>query len=323
MKKKLKLLVIPMSIILLFLLINVTGCIQTNEVITFGSYPQSRVTDEYILNKLSAYNDYTSWTPYPYYYDGKLQNYMYYKDVEILNQKYRGVFFELYRPYDANSGDTSGYHLKTHYDTRSYYWFKYEPIRWHIVEEDSSYATLVCEVILDSQAFQNKAETNSQDYAFIPGTNYYANNYKESTINTWLNTDFYSTAFDDKEKTLIQPTLLDNGEDSTYYEIDDFYLCETFLANIYLLSTAEMIALLTPATREKYPTDYAVCQGLEDNMWWLRSPSDWSSSYAQTCEDKFYAFKLSGHIWANVNNTTIGVVPALRINMAGYRGAYQ
>lgn len=91
------------------------------DVIYFGSYPQSKVTDTTTLstlgdlvNTLPTKSDNKGWTPYGYYIRSEAVNYMWYTDVETDGNKYRGVYFTSYRPqYNHNSSaQNSSYQYK-------------------------------------------------------------------------------------------------------------------------------------------------------------------------------------------------------------------
>ena len=177
-----------------------------NETVELGSYPQSIVTDPLLISELNAKQ--LSWNSYNYYSGngnfgsmGK-KNYMLYTDVEHNNEKYRAIVFNEYRPnltyYSSaaknSNQDENGYQLET------VYWFKYEPIKWRVFDADKALA--VSEMILDSQAYSNfvykinSAGTDNSDNYFADAKgNNYANNYFESSIRVWLNSDFYSSAF--------------------------------------------------------------------------------------------------------------------------------
>lgn len=78
--------------------------VKTEDIILFGSYPQSKVSDEGLVSVLDGLvND---WVSYGYYGgtgiydDGKMvpSDYMRYADIEYEGNKYRGVIFDEYRP---------------------------------------------------------------------------------------------------------------------------------------------------------------------------------------------------------------------------------
>ena len=73
---------------------------QVGDIIQFGSYPQSEVTDETIIAELNALApEWEDWTSYGYYsgngnYGSMVQgDWMRYTDVNYNGNKYRGVKF--------------------------------------------------------------------------------------------------------------------------------------------------------------------------------------------------------------------------------------
>ena len=82
------------------------GGYQKGDIIEFGSYPQSKVTDPRIISVLDGFLTDDVWVSYDYYigtgteYDGKMtaSDYMKYADLELNGEKYRAVRFSQYRP---------------------------------------------------------------------------------------------------------------------------------------------------------------------------------------------------------------------------------
>lgn len=220
--------------------------------IEFGSYPQSDVTDDMgtTLNEIADTTD--SWTAYGYN-TGNMR----YTDVTVDGEKYRGVYFTEVR-------NTS--QAKNNYNTKSVYWFKYEPISWTIIDRDAETgrAFIFCDLAIDSQQFQS---------GDVP-SGLYKNNYEYSTIRTWLNETFYNTAFSELQKQFIVNTKVVNDAASAK-NTSDIYICNNTQDNIFLLSVAEADQYL-PRVVKKYPTDYALAQGVSKYSgvieWWLRSP---------------------------------------------------
>ena len=279
----------------------------TGDYILFGSYPQTKVTDASIISALGGFDE-STWTSYGYYSGGQVSDYMYYIDKGYNGEKYRGVYFTSYRPdFCGNSSsalsswqDDNGYKLST------VYWFKYEPIKWLIVEESDGKATLVADLILDSQQYDYEA--NKETYG--------NNNYAESTIRAWLNESFYNTAFNEMQQAIIQTTTIDNSAASTGYSSNQ-YACENTNDKIFLMSYAEAITWFTSsAERQKQGSDYAKSQGLwvgtssGNRYYWLRSPYFDYSSLARVVSD-------DGGIddYNHVCETNRGVLPALVIEL--------
>ncbi len=281
----------------------------TGDYILFGSYPQSKVTDASIISALGGFDE-STWTSYGYYIEGQVSHYMYYIDKEYNGEKYRGVCFTSYRPKycGSSSSASNSYQDDNGYVTSTVYWFKYEPIKWLIVEESDGKATLVADMILDAQQYDYEA--NKETFG--------NNNYAESTIRAWLNESFYNTAFNELQQAIIQTVEVDNSAESTFDDSNP-HACENTFDKIFLMSYVEAATWFTrnPA-REKQGSDYAKSQGLYVNtsssysgnsIYWLRSPSNGSSNLTRVVSD-------DGSIDDyNVFRTSSGVLPALVISL--------
>ncbi len=295
----------------------------------FGSYPQLLVTDSAITNTLTtaAYtlpseSDSANWTSYGYYIADQVQNFMWYIDIEQDGEKYRGVYFTSYRPESTKSLSTSNKQDDNGYTTGNVYWFKWEPISWTILTENynsTGGALILCDMIIDSQEVSSHMETRKIEEETI-----YPNNYEYSTIRSWLNDTFYNMAFNNLQKELIMSVTLDNSVESTGHE-NNKYACADTTDNVFLLSRNEVEGtydrLNSDAKREKKPTDYALSQGCltcdaddplwaGNGYWWLRSPYWYEYR-------KMHQIRYDGNIPAgvNVHRTSIGVVPALVIDL--------
>ncbi len=275
----------------------------TGDYILFGSYPQTKVTDASIISALGEFDE-STWASYGYYISGQVSDHMYYIDKEYNGEKYRGVYFTSYRPNSCgnSSSASNSYQDDNGYVTSTVYWFKYEPIKWLIVEESNGKATLVADLILDSQQYDPAG----------------SNNYAESTIRAWLNETFYNTAFNELQQSIIQTVEVDNSAASTGYSSNQ-YACENTTDKIFLMSYVEATTWFTRnSAREKQGSDYAKSQGLwvstsssflGNGLYWLRSPRSDSGSGARVVGSdgifKYYS----------VRNTFIGVLPALVIEL--------
>ena len=88
---------------------------KTGDLIQYGNYPQSRVTDEKLLEELEAAEK--AWVSYGYYKgsgipndgDMKPSDYMKYCDVLLGGKRFRGVRFSEYRPRYTYSSSNNGY----------------------------------------------------------------------------------------------------------------------------------------------------------------------------------------------------------------------
>jgi len=239
---------------------------------------------------------------------------MWYIDITNATDEYRGVYFTSYRPNQTTieSSTSNSNQDDNGYNTSSVYWFKYEPITWRVLDVVSGNAFLMANLVLDSQDYYYSTSNRTIGEATV-----YPNNYKESHIRSWLNDNFYNTAFTTEEKTRIQTTNVDNSFASTGYSSNE-YECANTSDKVFLLSyveaTSETYGLST-TSRQLQPSAYAQSQGdytdtsNGNSYWWLRSPSRSDASRARGAgsDGSFNDYK--------VYSTNRGVVPALWISL--------
>lgn len=267
--------------------------VKEGNKIYFGTYPQTLVTDNTLINGLNTLagtkptsTDKYNWTDYNYYIEGNVASYMFYQDIDYDDDgtyDYRGVYFTQYRPAwisDPSTEDNS-YQDNNGYTTNTIYWFSYDPIEWDILTVSSGKALLLANLILDSQDYYS---SNSNSSISHNGGTGYVNNYELSNIRKWLNNDFYNTAFNDLQKAVIVETTVDNSAASTE-ETASKYACNNTLDKMFLLSYSDLTnssyGLDSNNARQTKGTDYAKAQGLQayvsyygNSCWWLRSPHD-------------------------------------------------
>ena len=325
------------------------------DTIEFGSYPQSDVTatmgatlNSKIGNALPTADNSNGWTSYEYYIDGKNDtDFMWYIDVTEGRDKYRGVYFTEYRSnsiYNVISDQSTettitignAYQDNYGYYPTNVYWFKYEPIRWKILEEPSDgRALIVCDMIIDGQAYQNEyISKNNRHYNVSEGVpdEIYANNYAYSSIRRWLNETFYNTAFSNLQKKIILTTEVDNSKNSAGYvswESAAEVVCENTLDRMFLLSYEEASKIETE-DRLKKTTEYAMSQGAyaqrkdgqSDDYWWLRSfrlvssGFTWNNTWSAQIISMAGAFSYLSSEITGTSATYVGVVPAMWIQLS-------
>ena len=296
---------------------------QVGDIVEFGSYPQSKVTDSSLVSALNGVSK--TWVSYGYYSSSVQGDWMKYADFTYNGTKYRAVTFSQYRPYWTSYSSSSIY---TYQDDNGYtpnnvYYFKYEPLKWRVLDPSTGF--VLCESIIDSQAYSNTiyeygTDENGTAYWNDAEHTHYANDYATSSIRAWLNDDFYNTAFSSSQKASILTSELDN---KAYSASCSEYDSETTYDKIFLLSWSEMqnTAYGFPAytgssyARQAKGTDYAKCQGL-----WASSSNECSFQRLRSagiCSE--YACEVHGAgsldygYWC-VHSTSNGVRPALKIS---------
>ena len=318
---------------------------KTGDIVQFGSYPQSEVTDSATvtaLNNLAP--DWSEWISYGYYsgdgdYDSmEPGDWMKYIDVSYNGSKYRGVKFTEYRPRKTFNTFTytpakQAYQYANGYIVYNTYWFEFEKLSWRIL--DPNEGLVLCENIIDAQPYNNTIYIKGLGgvFGYFDDSEYnnYANDYETSSIREWLHNVFFDTAFSDDEKIKIKTTILNNNG---YYTTigtngyEDFDSTET-LDNIFLLSYNDMKNSeygFNPAD-EDYETskraqgsDYAKSQGLyvsdsydNSSYWALRTAGKRSNL---GCRIRFTGQISGDNNTDNGNNTYdsfIGIRPALKL----------
>lgn len=139
-----------------------------------------------------------------------------------------------------------------------------EPIQWIVVDKIDGQLLLLSASCLKGMAYNTAA--------FTPVT------WETSSLRTWLNEDFFSSAFTEEEKALIL-TVSNENPDHSIVETPGgrdtrdrvFVLCERDTV-IYLNDPAD-----EEAVGKAQGTEYAKANGLQTDeegnaSWWLRSP---------------------------------------------------
>lgn len=303
---------------------DISSC-KVGDIIEFGSYPQSKITDSDLIAKIEAAGKSISWVDYNYYIgtgtsdDGNMKpvgGMMLYKDIPYNGSKYRAVKINQYRPYRTGNTSSETYQYDNGYNKGNIYYFKYEPLSWRILDPSEGY--VMCNQIIDSQAYQNFIYYNGSEYYNSEACENYASDWVTSSLRQWLNNSFYKTAFSAEEKSQIGTSHLENKSIiSIAYNSADTY-DKIFLISYYDVANSaygfDSSSDANDAARQLKGTDYAKCQGLyvsssyDGPSWWrLRSPNN---SYGAT------EVVLGG--WAygycGAGDTDGGVVPAFKFN---------
>ncbi len=284
------------------------------DIIEFGWYPQSEVTDENLISALNSIGG--EWVSYNYY-SGNGQ----YKDVVYEANKYRAIKFSSYRMFAGHVNNTTdeSYQDANGYKTGTIYWFKFEPIEWRVLNPVTGF--IMSETLIDAQPYNEYVYKSGTDkygknaYWSDSSKRYYANNYAHSSIREWLNDDFYSTAFSTAQQNIIEYTELDNSAYSSSYSAfnsatttDKIFLLSYNASKVssYGFSYSEETA---DTARQAKGSDYAKSQGLMFNSWWLRTPGGHSRQVMYvTVDGKVVCYNYG------VRNG-FGIRPALNLNL--------
>ena len=160
------------------------------------------------------------------------------------------------------------------------------------------------------------------DYDSFTGTPTYDNNYAKSSIRSWLNSTFLTTAFKTDEQAKIITSAVDNSVLSTGHHVNE-NVCANTNDKVFLLSYAESVndkyGMELSASRIKKNTAYAKAQGAYTlnngtGEWWLRSPAPDPLVFDKsnmTVRGVTSEGRVDSYI--NANYSYRGIVPALRV----------
>ncbi len=259
---------------------------------TYGLYPQTHVSDSTLLSSLNTLT--TAETNGWYLYENQ-----YYAKLSA-------------KPYSSNYTFDDG----TTIVSGTTYWFKCEPIKWKVLEGEYGEYKLLSDVILDAHCYYNS--TNDRT---IDGKTVYANNYEYSDIRTWLNGDFYDSAFS-LDSSYIQDTVVDNSAATTESSTNP-YACENTTDKVYLPSYQDYnnadYGFSTSSDRQCKTTEYAradgaysiTSSGYENNgYYWTRSPIGYYSYIA-------WPVRYDGYLRSDfVGHGYYGVRPSLSVKLS-------
>ena len=230
------------------------------------------------------------------------------------------------------------------------YYFKLEPIKWRILENNyQNGKLLLSENVLVNSCFDIHCYKDGKIWEVIKreieGITVYPNNYKYSTVRSYLNglngnsysvEDFTGKGFIDKAFTSeaiekINTVMVDNGAEST---IDignnlnnaENYICENTEDKIFLLSEKEVtdnsygfgnyneydISRIRQTTDYSRVTGAYSCrdEGYKNNCWWwLRSPV-----FNDCIHARHVYYKGTANNYRDIYYVYGGIVPALSIS---------
>ena len=192
------------------------------------------------------------------------------------------------------NGDATIGNIKYHKTEAGY--FKYEPIKWRVLQSENGEAFLLSDVILDRQPYNENRK---------------AITWEESSLRAWLNGKFINRAFSDEEKENINITEIVNQDNQIY---------GTEGGN----NTSDKIFLL-PLSEASEQQDGEKYGFLDDRMracenstfseafswWWLRSPGH-DSDYAAEVRSNGWVYRYGSYVDDNCG----GVRPALHLNLS-------
>lgn len=248
--------------------------------IYFGSYPQSEVTGNELSEEIIGAHYNTN------------------GDAWINGVKYRRI--------SIKNVASSQY-----FGDSKYRYFKWERIRWRVLQNDGNTLFVIADKGLDYERFHDSTDSIA---------------WKTCTLRNWLNTDFYSMAFNsDEQKAIEEKTLTNYMNDGSKYDTND---------KVFLLSGEEVsdptygfckTSSLNSHSRSMKLSDYAHARGgftstdggfTGNSIWWLRSTnhSIGNTDYVSKV-DVHGNVATYGVSFDSINYSYNSCVPALHINL--------
>lgn len=285
-----------------------SGYKVTYDCVYFGSYPQTEIVGD--ARACGTYGK--AWgKDTDYEVNENLYNAL--KELGIWENDeatYRGIRYRRMLQHQAKYSTTGS---ASYYDwdpSSSYHYFRYDKIKWRVLNVSGSQAILLSDLALDDQSYYSEES---------------AINWASSTVRSWLNDSFINTAFTSAEKNVIKTVSLNNSTTSPYAggtnTSDKIYLLSSYdlytsSAVSYGFSTSRDV---TDEARRCKSTTYAKAMGVySDNTsytgnctWWLRSPGNTAKKAARVFNDGNVSAD-GASVFSNID----GIRPALRINLS-------
>lgn len=205
-----------------------------------------------------------------------------------------------------------------YYDWRgkTYAYFKYEPIKWRVLNRKNGTALIVSEYGLDCQLYNEECVDIT---------------WADCTLREWLNDEFLTSAFNTPDRKLVKSSTIKN-EDNPYYGTEGGVDTKD---RVFLLSFSDMVnpkygfdadRYLYDINRRCSSTDFAkgmgahttsydyyneTAEGKKASSWWLRSPGI-NYLYALTIHDGGFVYDSGDYVTCY----DVAVRPALNLNLS-------
>lgn len=250
------------------------------DTITFGMYPQTQITGTELTDAIIN-ADYDSTTG----------------DAVVDGVTYRRMSRD-----DATS-------VINYPSGEGYRYFKWEPVKWKVLEVSDDDIFVMAEQALDCQKY------DSSKYSSVT--------WETSTLRKWLNEQFIGQAFSAEEQKLIKQTNVTNPRNSVY-SIDGG---KNTTDQIYILSEEEVqnakygfcqITNEFSQTRNPAASDYSYSKGThysefaadsreKGSYWWIRTPGQFLSRAATVFNGKL---DMEG---SDADCANLGIVPVMHL----------
>ena len=303
---------------------------QTGDIVELGSYPQAREKRASVVNKLNEIEK--NWTSYGYYgadpaderYSQIPNDNILYSDIEYDGTKYRAVKIVDYRKGRTDT-TASGNQYYNGYKKSNVYYFKYQPLKWMIVDADTGLA--VSENVLDAMPYQNTYVCDDQNkYWDDDDMTIGSDNYLVTDLRSWLNNDFYNLSFTSDDKAKINKTTYDKK--SFGYIPSGDSLSDNVSVPTYDIFTDEKYNLNSFTKRRALASDYSSCLGADTNMGtdgyndatdYKGCAEYWTRTIVTTgYNNKFYRIAEDGTRQEEYVTMVVGVRPAVMLNLSDF-----
>lgn len=265
------------------------------KTIKYGLYPQTKVNSLTIISALNALANPESngW----YLFDGEY----YIKTVA--------------KPYDTHETDFK-FDDGTIISKGTTYWFKCEPIVWNILDNTNDEYCLLSNTLLDACCFSNSLSARP-----INGKYVNPNNYEYSDVRTWLNGEFYNSAFA-FGNSVIQVTIVDNSASSTNSP-DNGYACSNTFDKVFLPSYKDFMnsnyGFASDKSRECKTTDWARARGsyISTEYSYYGNANYWTRSPYNRSQYDSWSLNIAGRLaYYNCPANSVCVRPSICIKTA-------
>ena len=301
----------------------------TYDCIWFGSYPQTEIVDQPstcgVYNKSFAQSSDYEENSSLYASLKNASGWDSKGDVIISGTKYRRI-----KSSDAVSAMSSPYYYSWD-SSDTYHYFRYEPIKWRVLQASGNNALLLADIVLDVQSYNTTLTEVT---------------WETSTIRSWLNgygpsdnidgTDyteknFINNAFSMSEQNIILSSSLDNQTTGTYAQQ---FGGENTTDKVFLLSAYDLYKSEASASygfykasysnfdnaRKRKSSTYAKAMGTYSSTtpdyygccwWWLRSPGYTAKN--AVCVDERGYINDTGRL---VDKNSYVVCPAINLDLS-------
>lgn len=174
-----------------------------------------------------------------------------------------------------------------------------EIISWKVIAKEENKLLVISEYALDCKQY------NIADASVT---------WETCSLRSWLNETFLNTAFNEKERSLIQTTTVSDVKltgplavDPGNATQDKIYLLSTSEVKEYFYSNSERICKVTEYAKDNGVLQYGSTDGCS---WWLRSPGYYQNKVAVVLFDGSI-----GDIGAESNKNNYGVRPVMWVNL--------